>query len=346
VNRGCIIGAGCVVGAGVVLPEFTRLTLAKEEEDDFGDGWGDESDEESESDHGERLPSPQEVVSDKHVVGQDGKGHVWQPPPEDDDDLSEDGLPPSALCKAQSMGFDPTRLLRDRQLRQEEADRDDFSEDSDIMDLEEYPDDDAVTFEPSPVQAVPIVGRQKGVDVIKELKTICLEYEPTSPIENLAIELNSFKFSQNATYSDCTMAAMLAILEKMNIQKGAKDGKLVADFKGYLEHWAPLLRKMSISIDEEKAVVVALEKSATEGGDMGEVLSTGMTFRFLLQTLHDEEVVSDEAILLWASERRDEEGSDSAVARLFQMKPVQEFLEWLEAESEEESGSEESEDDD
>merc|ERR1712179_3881 len=100
-----------------------------------------------------------------------------------------------------------------------------------------------------------IYGRQKDVDVIGELKAICLEYESTSPIENLAIELNSFKFSQNASYSDCTMAAILAILEKMNITQQTSDVKMLKDFKALLEEWSPLLQKMSIGQAEEMAIV-------------------------------------------------------------------------------------------
>jgi translation initiation factor eIF-2B subunit epsilon len=51
---------------------------------------------------------------------------------------------------------------------------------------------------------VVVFGRSKGVNVVKELQDIYLELEETSPMENLAIELNSYKFSQIATYADCT----------------------------------------------------------------------------------------------------------------------------------------------
>ena len=36
-NRGCVVGAGCVIGKGMVIPEFSRVTLKEEEEDDFGE---------------------------------------------------------------------------------------------------------------------------------------------------------------------------------------------------------------------------------------------------------------------------------------------------------------------
>jgi len=184
--------------------------------------------------------------------------------------------------------------------------------------------------------------------VVKELKTICLEFDPSSPIENLAIELNSYKFSQNATYSDCVMGATLAVLDLMKVSKGMSDGKLVGALKTHLEMWLPLLKRLCIGVEGEKAIIVALENSAIGGGDVGEVLSSGMSFRFFLQTLHDEEAISEEAILTWASERRTEVaqgGEDDPRLTLFQMQSVQDFLEWLEDDSEEEDESEEVESD-
>ena len=118
------------------------------------------------------------------------------------------------------------------------------------------------------------------------------------------------------------MAATLAIIDRMDIHDSTTDGKLVADFKNLLGTWKPLLQKMSIGLDEEKAVVVALQQAAL----LSPVLSTGMSFRFLLQTLHDEEIVSEEAILSWASD------PDSPPS-LVEMQPVQDFLEWLQEES-------------
>lgn len=149
--------------------------------------------------------------------------------------------------------------------------------------------------------------------------------------------------SQNATYSDCTAAAMLAVLDKMKIVEGMSDGKLVAALKQQLVEWAPLLKKMGVGVDEEKSIISALEVAATGEGAMSNVLSKEPAFRFLLQTLHDEEVVSEEAILSWAAERK-EEGEDTPRGKLFQQRPTQDFLEWLEEESEDEEDSEEDSD--
>lgn len=370
VSRGCVIGAGAVIGRGCVLPEFTRVTLKAETgSNDFDDNdWG--SEDEEDVDHGDAVKpkstmesDSQEVVSDPTVVGPDGKGSAWIPPSDDDhDDLDEDDDDVSSgasegifaadeVRNAQTLGYDRSSYYRQLEVWQvEESDElSDEDEDLDPMensDLDVY-DTGAVTFDDADVvspAAAGVEGRQRGVDVIKELKQICLEYEGTAPIENLAIELNAFKFSQNATYSDCTMAATLAILDMMTIGKSTTDGKLVADFKVMLDRWAPLLRRFSIGVDEEKAIVLGLEKAATADSETGEVLSTGRSFRFLLQTLHDEEIVSEDAILSWAEDRRAIDDVESPVAKVFALQPVQDFLEWL-AESEDEESDEEDEDD-
>lgn len=386
VSRGCLIGAGCVVGANVVLPEYTRLTTVDDRHggpDDDDDDWesssSSSSSEEGDRDNEMEKSSQGELVSDVAVVGPDGKGRVWKPPVDEDSDDEEDSneenvIPLDELLKSHCIGYDTTQLTAARRKMLLDDDTDSLSLDDGPAALEpedEYGDrgaDVAFGDEAEPSNSV-IVGRQEGVDVIRELKIICLEFESgTSPIENLAIELNSFKFSQNASYADCTTAATLAILEKMNIRRGTTDGKLVSEFKALLEQWGPLLQKMSIGLDEEKAIVLALERCAvgedssspssaagattsdsntTTPSEMSQVLSSGMSFRLLLQMLHDEEIVSEEAVLAWAADRKEQDGEkDTPRGRLFRLPPVQEFLDWLDEESDEEDDDEDEEDDD
>jgi translation initiation factor eIF-2B subunit epsilon len=381
VPKGCVLGDGCIVGANMKLPTFSRITTvskdAEDDDNDFDDAFDDDDDQEEEEGEKDGAKKPNsaddlegKVESDHSIVGKDGKGRVWLPSVDDgDDDDSDDKGDQEALLaklneiKSRSIGFDPTNLYIERKKQQESGLEDDgFSDQEDEIDNElddmDDEDDAGVAFGAEALDThvptagaseIPTYGRQAGVDVVKELKTICLEFEPSSPMENLAIELNSYKFSQNATYSDCAMGATLAILDLMTITKGMSDGKLVGVLKVQLEVWAPLLKKLCIGTEEEKAVIVALENAAVGGGDIGDVLSTGRSFRFVLQTLHDEEVISEDTVLIWASERRAEAAKDEQSPRmqLFLLEPVQEFLKWLEEESEEDDddGDEEDEDD-
>ena len=366
--------------------DFDDEEDVEEEEDDSDEDDSEEDAEEDNDDADEKdkgtVTSGDVLVSNEAVVGKDGCGKVWQPPLDDDDDDFDDDddeeeLPPLELVKAQSVGFDRSALLRRRKERQ-------YPDKKLLPKLNSMMDPDGVggfdgtnndnnntgtvmmddtddgmgdfTFGTSSFAAATttdagtIVGRQKGVDVIKELKMICLEHEETSPVENLAIELNSFKFSQNASYSDCTEATMLAVLDRMNITADTKAGKLVSSLKARLDHWAPLLEKMSIGLDEEKAIVYGVERAAADlDSGLGATLRTEPNFRFVLQTLHDEEVISEEALLAWAAERRrssEDEQEETVRAKLFAQEPTQDFLEWLNDDSDDDDEDDESDDED
>jgi hypothetical protein len=88
---------------------------------------------------------------------------------------------------------------------------------------------------------------------------------------------------------------------------------------------------------------------ALGSGKAADVLGKEPAFRFVLQTLHDKEIVNEVAIFEWAGERR-EEGQDDSRPRsaLFWQQPTQDFLEWLEESSDEDSsgGSDDDEDSD
>lgn len=383
ISRGCLIGEGCVIGTNIKLPEYSRITLVSRdaenfdednEFDDFSDNSVDDDKAGNEvEDAGLRESKIQnktrtvgntadQIETNSEVVGQDGRGRVWLPLAGDsDDEDEEEGLEKMLEnLNARSLGFDPTIMYMERKLQQEKGvEGDAFSdeEDNHIVNVDDDGEDYApaaanVAFAESATTSLimpgastaPRYGRQAGVDVVKELKTICLEFETSNPMENLAIELNSYKFSQNATYSDCCMGATLAILDLMDISKGMSDGKLVAGLKSQLEVWGPLLKRLSIGPEEEKAIIVAIEDAAIGKGSIGDVLSTGPSFRFVLQTLHDEEIISEETVLAWASERRTEiaKGTDNARVALFELQPVQDFLEWLEEETDDDDDEEDS----
>mmetsp|Transcript_32702 Transcript_32702/g.54802 ORF Transcript_32702/g.54802 Transcript_32702/m.54802 type:complete len:152 (+) Transcript_32702:23-478(+) len=145
------------------------------------------------------------------------------------------------------------------------------------------------------------------------------------------------------------MASILALLNKLELTDDTTDGRLVAALKGKLtSFWTALFQKLCVGVAEEVSIIYGLERAAAT--TTCRKLQSGMTFRFVLQTLHDEEVLSEEAILKWAEERKQEnddspDDGDSSWSRvkLFHSQPVQDFLEWLEEESEEEEDESEDE---
>lgn len=132
----------------------------------------------------------------------------------------------------------------------------------------------------------------------------------------------------------------------MNITKSISPVKLASSFKSFLLKWKWLLKKFCHSNDEEQSIILAVEAAAIGGNGLGEALSTEPSFRFILQTLHDEEIVTEDAIIAWANKRRDENAT-TPKGKLFNQRPTQDFLKWLEenSESEEESDEDDTSDD-
>jgi len=327
-----------------------------------------------------------DTITNHTIVGTDGLGRVYIPTPPDDYDSEEDDEEEAAqataieLMKSQSIGYDMTLLYKKWKKLQVEDDEDDgFSLEGMDSDIDEddmnnmmMEDDDWANETPDPTSAnsnshldgdgMQIAGRQKGVDVVKELRDICLEHEMSSPVDNLRIELNSFKFSQNATYADCCKGTMMAVMEKIFEEYPCNEtispGKLVSSLKKMLGYWGTLFQTICIGTEEERAIIHSLESMALgslpasgSGGagkkaDAASVLGNEPAFRFVLQTLHDQEIVNEAAIFEWALERK-KEGEDSPLGVLFQQKPTQDFLEWLQEDSgssDDESASDEDSD--
>jgi translation initiation factor eIF-2B subunit epsilon len=342
VPKGCIIASKCIIGENVELPPFSRITLDKGDDDDDFSGFSSE-----ESDSDEESSNDGDV--DHVIVGKDGAGELWKPNYSDfgafdddefdSDDESEAQRRACDFVRAQSIGYDPTEVFKRRMQRQ--LDEDELSDHEAENEVNEDRDDDYNEFGVDQANldedGFLITGRQAGVDVVKELKNICLEHDVSSPIDNLRIELNSFKFSQNASFSDCITGAILAIFERLKLKEDISAAKLVTSFKGELKHWGELLKKFCHSVEEERSIISAIETAAMSEGTVGKILSKEPSFRFILQTLHDEEIVSEEAILSWASMRKSD--LDGPQQKLFQQKATQEFLEWLEDDSDSDSGS-------
>lgn len=70
-------------------------------------------------------------------------------------------------------------------------------------------------------------------------------------------------------------------------------------------------------------------------------LRMGMAFRLILQSLHSQEVLTEEAIIHWGKERQEDADDDPR-----NMKSIQQFLEWLEQESEDEDDDDSDDSDD
>ena len=314
-------------------------------------------------DVGDSAPSAAQAMTNAEIVGPDGLGRVWAPPvpddyDSDDPDEAEEARNASVeLARAQSIGYDMSLLYRKWEGGQFDADDDeddgfslDDASDGDASDDDDGWGDDGTAADHDQARdasanldgdGMIIAGRQRGVDVVRELRDICLEHETSQPVDLLRIELNSFKFSQNATYADCCRGAILSVVDRVLADDPSPGpAKLAKLLRGHMGYWKGLFGLICMGPEEEGAVIRALESAAASGaGAASAALSAEPAFRFVLQTLNDMDVVGDGAILSWAEERRGESDDDGPVGRLFRQKHTQDFLEWLEEDSEDDDDS-------
>ncbi|GFH48683.1 translation initiation factor eif-2bgamma [Chaetoceros tenuissimus] len=358
IPKGCVIGRGCVIDENIELPEFSRITIFedKDDDDDFSDFGDDSSSSSDSSSDGSNSESSDDSIEENKkkvlpvlksgILGVNGKGRLWKANYEDFEVFDEDSDVDSddeedvekrtkLIIEAQSIGFDPTSVFSQR--KQSQLEEDGFSDDE--ADDNKSEDDSEGGFKDDwnlDEDGTLITGRQEGVNVIEDLKNICLEHEVTTPIENLRIELNSYKFSQNASFGDCVTGAMLAIFERLDLKAGTGAAGLVTSFKAELKHWGELFEKLCHTVDEEKSLIKAIETAAISGGVVGDVLSKEPSFRLVLQTLHTEDIISDEAVLAWAASAS-EADDENPRKKLFTQQQTQDFIEWVEEDSDDDS---------
>jgi translation initiation factor eIF-2B subunit epsilon len=335
ISRGCVVGPGCVIGCNVTLAPFSRITCSERVDDDCDDDddW-DDDDAEDAGDEDEKQ------ATDHTVVGKDGVGRLWKAPvhvvDDDDDDDDEEGTVFAfKSVESQSIGFQGAADLLKLRLEMQGADVDDVNvvmNDEEEFTAGDDMGDDTDAF---------VVGRQKGVDVIKEMKQLILEHDKSSSLKNLAIEVNSYKFSQNATYADCCVATVLACADLVvaALPEGAGIAAVCGAVKKEFPQWQELFEKLAPRPGDGVGIIEGVERMATE-----DAVFKGK-FRFLLQTLYEADLLSDDVILLWADKRRAGEGSAGGL-ELFEQKTTQDFLEWLAESSGEDESSEEEDDDD
>jgi translation initiation factor eIF-2B subunit epsilon len=349
IAKGCIIGQACIIGENVVLPAFTRITNNVDEDED--DAFQDEEDDDDDDNNNSAL------VSDHDVVGTDGVGRVWTPSDDDGDFDSEDDNDNQGTnnkteqMKTQSIGYDATNLLRKRLKNQ--------IEDDNLLDVnglddrkDDYDDSHGNLMSNVDEDGMLIYGRQADVDVVRDLKQMCLEFTFSSSIQNLSMEMKAFKFSQNATFSDCVTGAIFAILERLKVTSDTTTAAFIHSFMRELGKWKEALVIFLVDKTgntEEISIINAIETAAVSGGVIGSAISKETAFRLMLQALYNDDLISDEAVLSWAEVRRNDD-EDSAIGMLFNQKSTQEFVDWVgedsSSSSSDEDGSDGSDSDD
>ncbi|KAL6566007.1 hypothetical protein OROHE_005062 [Orobanche hederae] len=144
--------------------------------------------------------------------------------------------------------------------------------------------------------------------------------------DHVILEVNSLRLSYNLTSTDCAGALFYAMMKLALDTSHASPGELVKNVASVIVKRKRLLKEYLTSIDDEIEVILKFEEMCLESTKEYSTL-----FVQILNLLYDEDILQEDAILNWASEKEEADESD----KLF-VKQAEKFVQWLNEASEEE----------
>lgn len=156
-------------------------------------------------------------------------------------------------------------------------------------------------------------------------------------IDNALLELNSLKFSCNASFSECRAVLVGSIFtfikssESSSLDDSNSMAKKIDDL---LSRWSPLLMRFTQGTDEQIDLICCTQKSCQNMQDLE------LSFQYVIPSYYKNDVVEQESIVLWWQQALKVLGSDNIYVR-----QIKNFVEWLEASDESDNHSDEDGDD-
>ncbi|WOL19902.1 translation initiation factor eIF-2B subunit epsilon isoform X1 [Canna indica] len=143
--------------------------------------------------------------------------------------------------------------------------------------------------------------------------------------ENVILEINSLRLSCNKSHADCAGALFLSVMKLGLVAPHSSNNELYQNTAKEINKWKDLLKHYLKSVDEEIEVILKFEEICLE-------IATEFSplFSVILSYLYEKDVLSEDAILSWASEKEGADESD----KIF-VKQSEQFITWLKEASEE-----------
>lgn len=144
--------------------------------------------------------------------------------------------------------------------------------------------------------------------------------------DHVILEVNSLRLSYNMASADCAGALFYSVMKLALDAPHDSPNELYKNVVSTVRKWKKLLKYYLSSIDEEIEVILKFEEMCLESAREYSPL-----FVQILHHLYDQDIIQEEAILDWASEKEGAEESD----KIF-VKQSEKFIQWLKEASEEE----------
>ncbi|CAL9111047.1 unnamed protein product [Musa textilis] len=143
--------------------------------------------------------------------------------------------------------------------------------------------------------------------------------------ENVILEINSLRLSCNKSHADCAGALFLSVIKLGLEAPHSSNGELYQNTAKEINRWKDILKHYLKSVDEEIEIILKFEEICLEiATEFSPLFST------ILSSLYEKDILSEDAILSWASEKEGADESD----KIF-VKQSERFITWLKEASEE-----------
>lgn len=321
-SSGSVIGFNVVIGDDKIIPNNVKIAENPIVACDAFDGnFGDDSDSDSDEEEGTAGKSqiPSLAVKDVHLVGEDGKGYVYESDVESDsyEDESIGGDNYSGIIyQMKTLNFSDESIasVTNKRTKSSKHKRR-HSTNSMVSESGAGPFDSE--FE-----------EDEEEDFAKEgYATVNRAIENNHDIDTALLELNTLRMSMNVTYHEVRSVTTEALINKIVDFIATDTLKPQEAATKIFNRWGSMFKRQVFSPEEEIDLLNILESKIS-------VLdkSYNQVILFLaVKTLYDLDVVEEDNILAWWNQ-----GEDSEVRTL-----TTKFITWLEEADEEESDDDE-----
>ncbi|XP_078177214.1 translation initiation factor eIF2B subunit epsilon-like isoform X2 [Carex rostrata] len=147
--------------------------------------------------------------------------------------------------------------------------------------------------------------------------------------DNVQLEINMLRLSFNVSHAECAGAVFQSVIKSALVASNSKSNLLKATIDA-IEKSKRLLKNFITNVDEEIEVILKFEEMCMETAR-----EFSPIFSSVLHQLYDKEVITENAILKWESEKAAADESDKVFVE--QAEP---FLKWLKEAPEEDDENE------
>ncbi|OVA19098.1 Bacterial transferase hexapeptide repeat [Macleaya cordata] len=123
--------------------------------------------------------------------------------------------------------------------------------------------------------------------------------------DHVILEVNSLRLSYNMASADCAGAIFSSVMKLAFETPHGTNGELLRNTASVITTWRDILRHYLQSIDEEIEVIMKFEEMCLES-----TKEFAPLFAQILHLLYDKDILTEDAIVSWASEKEGADESD------------------------------------